>query len=95
MSRAVEAIARHNKQLRTIKITNIFFAAAADAKYRHGAMPDATEPYEMILSRENEQLVSPGPLATVTVRTPPAQDLQPSEADCYLHLELAFETMLA
>lgn len=44
-------------------------------------MPDATEPYKMILSQENEQPVSPGPLAMVTVRTPPAQDLQPPEVD--------------
>lgn len=70
-SRAVKAISRHNKQLRIIRITIIF--AADDAKYRHAAMPDATEPYKKILSWEKEQPVSPRPLVMVMLRTPPAR----------------------
>lgn len=49
-------------------------------------MPLGAEPHKTILSWENEQPVSPGPLAMVMVtmvmvmvRTPPAQHLQPQK----------------
>lgn len=84
-SRAVKAIFRHNKQLGTISITNIF--AADDAKYQHATMP---EPYKMILPWENAWPESPGPLVMVTVSIPPATRSW-WITSCLLHLEGALE----
>lgn len=58
-SRAVKTISRHNTQLQIIRITNIF--AADNTKYQRATMPPALEPYEMLLSWDNDQPVSPAP----------------------------------